>query len=359
MTRFTRYCAALAAGWVLSGSAFAQQPTASPPPIPAPIEAAKPAAMPPPGNTAAPGWNNPPAWRQVETLPQYASVPGRETGVLIEASGRQWRALRSGPVTFYGGIVILVVPVLLLLFYLTKGQIRLHDKPTGRLIERFNSAQRVAHWTMAISFVVLVLTGLTLFFGKYILLPLLGPQVFSTVAEIGKNIHNFVGPLFIFSIVVFFFIYVKDNVWRAYDKQWLKNFGGLVSGSHVASGRFNAGEKIWFWGGVVLLGVIVSISGVILLFPGWSNSRQIMGQADLVHAIFACLFIAASFAHIYLGTIGMQGAYKAMREGFVDETWAREHHELWHNEVKAGKRTEKILSAGQSAGSDDLKGSLR
>ncbi len=130
---------------------------------------------------------------------------------------------------------------------------------------------------------------------------------------------------------------------------WVKSFGGLMSGKQVPSGRFNGGEKIWFWGGVVLFGVIVGSSGTMLLFPNWNTGRQVMGQADLIHAIFACLFMAASFAHIYLGTIGVQGAYQGMREGFVDEIWAKEHHELWHDEVMAGKRHEKILGAAQPA----------
>jgi formate dehydrogenase subunit gamma len=316
-------------------------------PLPPPIVPEKSAPALPSGSTAAPGWNNPPKWDDVSTKPQYASVPGRETNVLIEGSGRQWRALRNGPVTFYGGILLLVIPAIILLFYATKGRIKLHDKPTGRLIERFNSAERVAHWTMAISFVVLAISGMVMLFGKYVLLPVLGYSVFATITVICKNLHNFVGPLFIFSTVVMFVMYVKDNFFASHDGQWFASFGGLFSGKHVPSGRFNAGEKAWFWGGLVLLGLIVSVSGMVLLFPNWNTSREIMGQANLVHAIFTCIFIAVSLGHIYLGTIGMDGAYKAMREGYVDETWAKEHHEIWYNEVKEGKRPEKLSGAPQ------------
>lgn len=326
----------------------------APPDVP---KAAAPAL--PAGSTAAPGWNNPPNWNEVSTKPQYASVPGRETNVLIEDAGRHWRELRNGPVTFYGGILLLVMPAIILLFYAMKGTIRTHEKPTGRLIERFNSAERVAHWTMAISFSVLALSGLVMLFGKHVLLPVLGYSVFAAVTVICKNLHNFVGPLFIFSIVVMFAIYVKDNFFRSYDGQWFASFGGLFSGKHVPSGRFNAGEKAWFWGGLVLLGLVVSVSGLVLLFPNWNTSREVMGKADLIHAVFTCLFIAASLAHIYLGTLGMEGAYKAMREGYVDETWAKEHHEIWYDEVKAGKRPEKITGqppvqpAAQPAAGDD------
>ena len=341
---------------------YAQQPAAAVPaastatPVPVvPVAAATANSVPalPAGSTAKPGWNVPPKWADVEEKAQYASVVGRETNVLIQDSGREWRVLRNGPLTFYGGIVILVMPMLLLLFFVTKGKIQLKTKLTGRLIERFNSAERVAHWTMAISFVVLAATGLSLLFGKYLILPWLGASAFSDIAVAAKVIHNFVGPLFMFSLVVMIVIFVKDNIWRAYDMAWLRKFGGMISGEHVPAGRFNAGEKGWFWLGVVLLGVTASISGAILLFPNWNTSREIMGGSNLVHASVACIFIAISFAHIYLGTIGMAGAYDAMRKGYVDETWAKEHHEIWYDEVKSGKRSEKMLGAALPANGND------
>ena len=359
LVRFWRVVAAVLLALPLI-NAGAQQPAA---PAAAPVSAAVPAApvaepakaVPalPAGSTAAPGWNVPPKWADVEQKAQYASVPGRETNVLIEDAGHDWRKLRNGPLTFYGGIVVLVVPVLLLLFFVVKGQIKLKGTPTGRFIERFNSAERVAHWTMAISFVALALTGLALLFGKYVLMPWLGASGFSGIASVAKVIHNFVGPLFMFSVIVSIVLFIKDNMWRAYDMAWFGKFGGLLSGEHVPSGRFNAGEKGWFWAGVVLLGIAISISGAILLFPNWNTSRELMGETSLVHAGVACIFIAMSFAHIYLGTIGMAGAYKGMREGYVDETWAKEHHEIWYDEVKSGKRVEKMSGVAQPANGDD------
>ena len=321
-------------------------------PVATPVAAAKPAPELPAGSTAKPGWNVPPKWADVEQKAQYASVAGRETNVLVEDAGREWRVLRNGPLTFYGGIAILVVPVMLLLFFVVKGQIKLKGQPSGHLIERFNSAERVAHWTMALSFVALALTGLSLLFGKYVLLPLLGASAFSGIAVAAKVIHNFVGPLFMFSLIVMIVIFIRDNVWRAYDMAWIGKFGGMLSGEHVPSGRFNAGEKVWFWIGVVILGIVISVSGAILLFPNWNTSREIMGEANLVHATIACVFIAMSFAHIYLGTIGMAGAYKAMREGYVDEEWAKEHHEIWYDEVKSGKRDQKMAGAVHPAAGD-------
>jgi formate dehydrogenase subunit gamma len=356
-----RVAAAIAAASIMSYAvAQAPAPTPSATPVPAAVatsaapvvapvaEAPKVAPALAAGSTAKPGWNVPPKWSDVEGKGQYASVPGHETNVLVEDSGHEWRALRNGPLTFYGGIALLVVPALLLLFYFIKGPFRLHEKPTGRLIERFNSAERMVHWTMAFSFVALAVTGIVILFGKYVLLPVIGASAFAWITNIGKVIHNFVGPLFLFSIITFFLLYVKDNIFNGQDFKWLAKFGGLLSGNHVPSGRFNGGEKFWFWLGVVVLGLAVSISGIVLLFPNWNTARELMAQSNLIHAALATLFVALSLGHIYIGTIGTEGALEGMRKGYVDETWAKEHHVLWLEEVKAGKRPERPV-AGKTA----------
>jgi formate dehydrogenase subunit gamma len=325
----------------------------------APAVATAPAAKAPAlpaGSTAQPGWNVPPKWSEVEMKRQYASVPGQEVNVLVEDRGHWWRAIRNGPVTFYGGLLLLIVPLLLLAFFFVKGPFRLHNSPTGRLIERFNSAERMVHWTMALSFVALAISGVIIMFGKYVLMPVIGASAFAWITQGMKGIHNFVGPLFMFSIVVFFIMYVKDNFFKAMDFTWLSKLGGMLSGNHVPSGRFNGGEKVWFWLSIVLLGVAVSASGLILLFPNWNLTRELMAEANLVHGIIAILFVAASLGHIYIGTIGTEGAYKGMREGYVDETWAKEHHALWYEEVKSndlGKSGKMPNKAAQPAAGDD------
>ena len=307
------------------------------------------------GSTAVPGWNNPPAtWGDVSERPQYASIPGRETNRLIQGEGRVWRERHNGPLTQFGGWLLVIVLALLAAVYLIAGEIKLHEKPTGRLIERFNAIERTAHWTTAISFVFLGLTGIIMFFGKHIVLPWLGYTGFAWLTQISKNIHNFVGPLFMFAIVVTFLLYVKDNMWCAEDFKWLSNIGGVFKGKEYPSGRFNALEKGWFWGGLVLLGLVMTVTGLILDFPNWNQARDVMQDANMIHVIGAALFIAASFGHIYIGTIGMEGAYRAMRDGYVDEAWAHEHHALWYEEVKQGKRPEKIVGgAPQPAPGDD------
>jgi formate dehydrogenase subunit gamma len=219
---------------------------AAPAPAPAPAQAA-PAPVPAPGSTATPGWNVPPQWDKVDRSPAYASVPGRETNVLIQGAGHEWRKLRNGPVTFYGGILLLLPLIALLGFYLWKGPIKVHDPLTGRQIERFSNIERTAHWTMGISFVVLAITGIVILFGKHIILPWLGHAGFAWITIVAKNLHNFVGPLFIFALVVFILLFIRDNLPKAYDLAWFPKFGGMLSGEHVPSGKFNAGEKSLFW----------------------------------------------------------------------------------------------------------------
>jgi len=283
--------------------------------------------------------NNAPVWREVRSgKEEYTSIKGRETGVLIQTEGETWRKLRNGPITQYGGWLIVLVLTAIGLFYKWRGPIGLHSPPTGKMIERFSSFERMAHWTMAISFCILAVSGLTMLFGKHVLLPLIGHTLFSWLAELGKILHNFTGPVFMFSIAVFVVTFIRDNFPRAYDVVWLAKFGGVFSGEAVPCGRFNAAEKIWFWGGVIALGTVSSASGLVLDFPNFDQSRVLMMLANIVHVIAALLFIVWSFSHIYLGTVGTTGAYEGMRDGYVDETWAREHAQYWYVDVKAGKR---------------------
>ncbi len=282
--------------------------------------------------------NNAPVWRDVRSgQNNYTTAKGPEAGVLVQSSGETWRRIRNGPLTFYGGWLVVIVCLVIGAIYFSGGPIKLHAKPTGRLIERFSSVDRWAHWVMGISFVVLGVTGLITMFGKYVLLPVIGYTLFSWLSLAGKYLHNFVAPLFIVSLLVFIVIYLKDNLLKGYDFAWFgKVFGFFFRGEHIPSGRFNAGEKVWFWIGVVLLSLVVSASGLVLLFPNLDQLRETMQLAHVIHVIAGLLVLVAAIGHIYMGTIGVDGAYEAMRSGTVDETWAKEHHEYWYHEAKLG-----------------------
>jgi formate dehydrogenase subunit gamma len=296
--------------------------------------------------------NNAPVWRQVVAgEAHYSSLPYPESGVLIQpkaqlpgqpvplTAGESWRRFRNGPMMSIGGWLLLGVLAILAVMFFVKGPIKVHAPPTGRKIQRFTPMERFVHWTTAITFVLLAVSGLCMLFGKFLLMPIIGHTLFGYLTYALKTIHNFVGPLFTLAIIVTFIIFVKDNLPIAADIKWLVRLGGAIGKGHAPAGRFNAGEKLWFWGGVTLLGLAASASGFVLdkLVPNLEYTRFMMQGANLLHLTATVLMMGFAFGHIYLGTIGMQGAYKAMREGYVDDAWAREHHDIWYAEVVSGK----------------------
>lgn len=298
--------------------------------------------------------NNAPVWRQVgQGTTGYTSLPyaqAPEAGNMIQRfvqypgsnftnAGEAWRQVRNNWIIPYGGSLIVIALVALGLFYWRKGSIGLHGVETGKLIERFTYFERAAHWTNAIAFCALAISGIVMAFGKFFLLPIIGGSLFGWLTFALKNLHNFVGPLFAVSLVVVIATFVRDNLPSKEDIQWVLKGGGLFSGEEVASHRFNAGEKILFWGGVFLLGLIVVGSGLVLnkLIPGFMYYRETMQVSHMIHAAAGMLMMAMFLGHIYMGTIGMKGAYKAMKTGYVDETWAKEHHALWAEDIAAGK----------------------
>lgn len=316
--------------------------------------------------------NNAPMWRDVgKGVAGFTSLPqsqAPEAGVLIQpqvqypgsrltTAGEAWRQVRNNWLIPYGGALLLIVLGALALFYFAKGSMDLHGQETGRKIERFTPFERSAHWTNAIAFVTLAISGLVMAFGTFILQPFFGGQLFGWLAYALKNIHNFVGPLFVVSVVIVFFTFLKDNLPQRGDLRWLLRMGGMFGKQEVPSHRFNAGEKGVFWGGVFLLGFIVTGSGLVLdmLIPGLLYDRATMQIAHMVHAAGAMLMMALFLGHIYMGTIGMRGAFKAMRTGYVDETWAREHHEYWWDDVRAGKIPAQRTHARDASGPADVR----
>ena len=298
--------------------------------------------------------NNAPMWRAVgQGVTGYSSLPksqAPEAGNLIQpfvqypgsrlaSAGESWRQVRNNIIIPYGAALLLIAVGAMALFYVSKGTMELHGQETGKKIERFTPFERSAHWANAIAFCALAISGIVMAYGKFFLLPIMGGTLFGWLTYALKNLHNFAGPLFAVSLVVVFVTFLKDNLPSKDDLVWLLKGGGLFSGAEVPSHRFNAGEKVVFWGGVLFLGAIVVASGLVLdkLIPSLIYERSTMQIANMVHGVATLFMMAMFIGHIYMGTIGMRGAYKAMREGYVDETWAKEHHQLWYDDVKAGK----------------------
>ena len=304
-------------------------------------------------NKVQPG-NNAPIWRQVGAgATGYSSLPASEApeagnliqpfvqypGSKLTTAGEAWRQVRNNWIIPYGGSLLLIAALAIALFYYGKGTMKLHGQETGRKIERFTPLERAAHWTNAIAFVCLAVSGLVIAWGKFFIQPIIGNALFGWLTYALKNLHNFAGPLFAVSLIIVFVTFLKDNWPSKEDITWLLKGGGMLSGQEVPSHRFNAGEKVVFWLGVLGFGVIVVASGLVLdkLIPGLIYERGTMQIANMIHGVATVLMMAMFMGHIYMGTIGMQGAYSAMRTGYVDETWAKEHHELWYDDIKAGK----------------------
>lgn len=297
--------------------------------------------------------NNAPMWRAAREsghAPGTTQVEGSETGTLIQSftrypgslyttAGEAWRQTRNNWIIPYGGALLLLVVVSIGVFYWRVGALGGHEPDTGRVIERFSAFERTAHAANAIAFTVLAISGIVMAWGQFFLLPVIGSTLFGWLAYALKTAHNFAGPIFAVSLVVVILTFVRDNLPRAGDARWLLKFGGLLSKREVPSHRFNAGEKVVFWVGVFVLGLIVVVAGLVLdkLIPGIEYTRATMQVANMVHASAAALMMALFAGHIYIGTIGMKGAWNGMRTGYVDEGWAKEHHELWYADVKSGK----------------------
>lgn len=278
-------------------------------------------------------------WRAVrDGVSGYTAVQGPETNVLIHNGGQIWRQARNGPVANIMPWVLAVTVGALLLVFLYRGQIKLDKQPSGRTVQRYNMGERVLHWYTAILFIILAITGLSLLFGRAVLIPVLGYSGFSAWANLSIILHNYLGPFFIIGLVLAIAVWIKDNIPSGVDVEWFKQgVGGLLAkDKHPPAGRFNGGEKIFvFWIGLVILGITVSITGLYLI--GWigSGMRETMQLSDIIHAIAGVLWTCIIIGHIYLG-LSTQGALEGMWKGEVSEEWARQHHDQWYRDAKKG-----------------------
>jgi len=293
--------------------------------------------------------NNAPVWKEARSGdPQFTSLPGRETNVLIQSRGQTWRAARS-PLITLGGFLLALAIGGLAVFYMIRGTMDYERKPGDRVIRRFQPIDRYAHWLLAITWVTLAITGLILSLGKSVLLPLIGYTLFSWLAVFAKNVHNFIGPVLIVAVPLMFVRYVRDNGIGIEDFRWFINIVGYFKGHEYPSGKYNAGEKLVFWFVLVLFSTVLVVSGLVLVFPNFDQTRSTMQTANIIHMICAYLAMALACVHIYLGTIGMTGAYRAMRDGYVDESWAHHHHARWYEDILAGRARETFVQPGEAA----------
>jgi formate dehydrogenase subunit gamma len=223
-----------------------------------------------------------------------------------------------------------------MIFYLSRGMVRLESGRTGRTVVRFSAFERFVHWMTATCFIIMAISGLNITFGRPLLLPLIGADAFSVWSQWAKYAHNFLSFPFTIGVVLIFLMWIAGNIPGRLDIEWLKKWGGLVGRDRPPAYRFNAGQKMIYWI-VVIGGGLVAATGYQLMFPFYLTGIEGMQIAEIVHSIVAVLFVAAMIAHIYIGTIGMEGAFEGMGSGTVDVNWAREHHSLWVEELHTRK----------------------
>lgn len=257
-----------------------------------------------------------------------------DAGVLISKQGQEWREYRMTKLIPYSSYIFGAILIAIAAYFLLQGRIRITKGRSGKKILRFTINQRTAHWLVAIMFVLLAITGMILLYGRFVLIPLLGPEGFGVTGQIAKTIHDYVGPVFGIALIIQFILFVRGNIFEPKtDLPWLLKGGGMLGKQHAPAGCYNAGEKIWFWvamtGGAVML-----VSGIILDFPFFDQDRSMLELNYMIHTIAAVIVVAMSFGHIYLGSVGMEGAFEAMKTGYCDENWAKEHHEIWYENIK-------------------------
>lgn len=302
--------------------------------------------------------------RDVPGVDITSSLPNPQAAVLVQAQGEDWRAFRNGPLPRWGAYALAGMLALLALFYLARGRIRIEHGRAGETVERFNGLERFSHWLLATSFIVLGLSGLNLLYGRPVMDwlqattgdPTFGAVTFAAVSQAGKWAHNNVAWAFMAGLALVFVLWVRHNLPTWTDVKWIAKGGGiLVKGVHPDARKFNAGQKIVFWA-TILLGLSISMSGIALLFPfettmmgktftalnavGVGAPEHITAMQEQQyqsqwHAIIGLAMIAVILAHIYIGTLGMEGAFSAMGSGEVDVNWAKEHHNLWLEEIRA------------------------
>lgn len=286
-------------------------------------------------NPTASAVNEDQLFRQLDKLSGRVSIPDGKAALLEQPQGREYRGFREGWLPWIGGIFVLGMIAALAVFYFTRGRIRLEQsEESGRKIQRFNAFERFTHWMTAMSFIVLALSGLNYIFGKRLLMPVIGADAFAGLAQWAKYAHNFLSWPFMLGVLFMIVVWIRDNIPDRTDVVWLKEGGGFIGHGHPPARRFNAGQKVIFWS-VALGGLALSASGLVMLFPFSVADINGMQLAQYVHATVGVILIAIMIAHIYIGSLGMEGAYDAMGSGEVDLAWARAHHSLWVEEEMA------------------------
>ncbi len=278
--------------------------------------------------------------QQLRRIEGRGTIPDVKSYTVEQPAGRDWRYFHQVTLRWIGAIAIIGMLVVLIGFYAVRGRVRLGKGRSGRTVVRFNGFERFVHWLTATCFIILGLSGLNITFGKVLLLPLIGPEAFADLSQWAKYAHNYLSFPFTIGVALIFLMWIAGNIPNRVDVDWLKRGGGIVGNDHPPAYRFNAGQKMIYWI-VVIGGAAVAVTGYLLMFPFYGTDIGGMQLAQVTHGVVGVLYVAAMLAHIYIGTLGMEGAFEAMGSGEVDLNWAKEHHSLWiEQELAKGRSAE-------------------
>lgn len=284
------------------------------------------------GSIANPGIN---LWKEVRQRDGASlattQMKQQDSATLIDSAGEYWRQLRVNEIIPYSGYLLLITIIVLAVFRLIRGQVKIKAGRSEKQLLRFTFSQRTVHWIVAVLFIILGLTGIIILLGRTILLPYIGSEFFAALASLSKISHDYCGPIFAIALIFMFISFVKGNMFKLKDINWFLNGGGML-GKHASAGRYNAGEKSWFWL-AMFGGILIVASGLILDFPWFNFDRAGLSLTLIVHAIAAVIVLVAAIGHIYMGTVAMEGALESMTTGYCDENWAKEHHDEWYKEM--------------------------
>lgn len=274
-------------------------------------------------------------WREIRDGQKgNTAAMGIDEGQLINVNGQRWREIRNHWVSPIGLAVLLSSAGGIFLFYLWAGKIALVNQRTGKKVLRWTPFERAMHWFTAIIFILLALSGIILLYGKHFIMPMISETFWGSIILGAKLAHNYLGPLFVLGLVSMLFKWFKNNILNNVDMEWFKQGGGMLkNGCHPDAGFCNGGEKIWYWI-IATVGIVVCVTGLIMDFPIFGQTRGVMQVANILHGISSLGLLAVAFGHIYIGTVGTEGVFEGMATGYVDESWAKQHHKLWYETLE-------------------------
>ena len=249
--------------------------------------------------------------------------------------GPLFTSLQSGSLRMIFLGILLGVPCVFLVHYLIWGpKVFSH---AGKKIYIFSFFKRVVHWVSALAFMVLVPTGVMIVFGKYF-----GG---GTPVEIARHLHGMATIFFLISVIPMFLFWVTEMLPTFDDIKWMFILGGYLSKEkqEIPAGKFNAGQKMWFWlataGGVVMIATGAAMFlqdfdyGIAKVFG--LSQIDLLRAAAIIHSVLALPIIAFFFAHVYMSLFAIKGAIQSMITGYKEEDEVRFLHSSFYKKLKA------------------------